>query len=273
VIKVDVLIFSALILAITGSAIGFASGFFGVGGGFLMVPVMYWLLTSFGFDPTISLRVAFGTSLAVILLTALSSAWGHHCRRCVLLRPLALMVVPGIIGGFTGAAIATHMPGRIMASLFGVVLILAAVRMYFSHTPQNEDQIPEKVWIFIPWGFVFGLVSGLFGIGGGIVMVPVMTTLLGIPLRHAIGTSTAFMLCSSASGTISYIINGLDVVGRPPFSFGYVNLAYWCVLVVASVPFAQLGVRAAHTTSPEKIKLLFAILMVAMGLHMIIGIG
>jgi len=269
----DILLFSALILAITGSVIGFASGFFGVGGGFLMVPVQYWLLTSLGFDPTLSLRIAFGTSLAVILPTALSSTWGHHCRRCVLLRPLALMVVPGIIGGFAGAAIATHAPGRLMACLFGVLLILAAVRMFFSHTPTGEEHIPESLYVYLPWGFAFGLVSGLFGIGGGIVMVPVMTAMLHVPLRKAIGTSTAFMVCSSASGIISYVINGLDVADLPPYSFGYINVAYWCILVAVSVPLAQLGVRAAHTISPEKIKLLFVILMIGIALYMIFGSG
>jgi uncharacterized membrane protein YfcA len=269
----DILLFSALILAITGSVIGFASGFFGVGGGFLMVPVQYWLLTSFGFDPTLSLRVAFGTSLAVILPTALSSTWGHHCRHCVLLRPLTLMVVPGIIGCFAGAAISTHAPGKLMACLFGVLLCLAALRMFFSHMPAGEAHIPESTWVYLPWGFAFGLVSGLFGIGGGVVMVPVMTTILGIPLRQAIGTSTAFMLFTSASGIISYVINGLDVAGLPPYSFGYVNIAYWCILVAASVPFAQFGVRAAHTISPEKIKLLFVLLMLGIGLHMIFGSG
>ncbi|MFA5237603.1 MAG: sulfite exporter TauE/SafE family protein [Methanoregula sp.] len=268
----DPLIFSSLILAITGSVIGVASGFFGLGGGFLMIPVQYWLLTSMGVDPTLALRIAFGTSLAVILPTALSSTWGHHCRGCVLLRPLAMMVIPGIIGSFAGAAIAAHAPGRLMAVLFGVLLFLAAVRMFF-HIPAGKEPAPCSTGVYLPWGFAFGLVSGLFGIGGGIVMVPVMTTVLGIPLRQAIGTSTAFMLFSSASGIISYVINGLDVAGRPPYSLGYVNVAYWCVLVAASVPFAQLGVRAAHTISPGKIKLLFVILMVGIGLYMILGSG
>jgi uncharacterized membrane protein YfcA len=269
----DIILFSALVLAITGIVIGFASGFFGVGGGFLMVPVQYWLLTSFGFDPTLSLRVAFGTSLAVILPTALSSTWGHHCRHCVLLRPLALMVVPGIIGGFAGAAIATHAPGRLMACLFGLLLVLAALRMFFFRTPSGGEHIPESMWIYLPWGFIFGLVSGLFGIGGGVVMVPVMTTVLGIPLINAIGTSTAFMLCSSASGVVTYIINGLNVAGLPPYSFGYINGAFWCVLVAASVPFARFGVRAAHTIPPEKTRLLFVVLMIGVGLHMIVTGG
>jgi len=269
----DILLFSALILVITGSVIGFASGFFGVGGGFLMIPVQYWLLTSLGIDPTLSLRVAFGTSLAAILPTALSSTWGHHCRHCVLLRPLALMAIPGIIGGFVGAAISTHAPGRLMACLFGVLLFLAAVRMFFSHAPPGNEHIPESSRVYLPWGFAFGFVSGLFGVGGGIVMVPVMTTILRIPLRKAIGTSTVFMVCSSTSGIISYIINGLDVAGRPPYSFGYVDVAYWCVLVAASVPLARLGVRAAHTTPPEKIKLLFVVLMIGIGLHMIFSNG
>jgi uncharacterized protein len=268
----DPFIFSAIILALTGSFIGFASGFFGVGGGFLMVPVQFWLLTSIGIDPTLAIRVAFGTSLAVVLPTALSSAYGHYCRQCVLLKPLALMVIPGIIGGFAGAAIATHAPGRLMECIFGVLLVLAALRMYFFHPPSKEGRVADTARVYIPCGFAFGLVSGLLGIGGGIVMVPVMITFLGYPIRQAIGTSTAFMLCSSVGGVISYIVNGLSVPGLPPFSIGYVDVAFWLVLAVFSVPVAQLGVRAAHRIPTGKIQILFVILMAAVGIHMIAGI-
>lgn len=267
----DFSLISVLILALTGSAIGFASGFFGIGGGFLMVPVQYWLLTGLGVDPTLSLRIAFGTSLAVIVPTALSGTWGHHCRHCVLVRPLLLMVVPGILGAVAGAAISIHAPGRLMECLFGVLLLLAAIRMYFTSTLSGEGRIRQNPGLYLFWGFVFGFVSGLFGIGGGIVMVPVMTTVLGIPLRQAIGTSTAFMLCSAATGVVSYIAGGANVPGLPPFSLGYVNGMFWAVLSLASVPCAFLGVRAAHTVSPEKIRLLFVILMLGMGGYMIAG--
>jgi hypothetical protein len=81
------------------------------------------------------------------------------------------------------------------------------------------------------------------------------------------------MLCSSASGVVTYIINGLNVTGLPPYSFGYVNGAFWCVLVTASVPFARFGVRAAHTIPPEKTRLLFVVLMIGVGLHMIVTGG
>jgi hypothetical protein len=269
---VDPFLFSAIILALTGCFIGFASGFFGVGGGFLMVPVQFWLLTSLGVDPTLAIRVAFGTSLAVVLPTAFSSAYGHYCRQCVLVKPLILMLVPGIIGGFIGAAISSHAPGRILELLFGAVLILAAVRMYFSHASCKDNRVPDSLLVYAPWGFVFGLVSGMLGIGGGIVMVPVMTTILGYPIRQAIGTSTAFMLCSSVGGVISYIINGLSVPGLPPFSLGYVDIAFWAVLAVVSVPVAQLGVRAAHRIPPDRIRILFILLMVVMGVHMIAGL-
>jgi uncharacterized membrane protein YfcA len=104
----DILLFSALILTLTGIVIEFASGFFRVGGGFLMVMVRYWLLTSFGFGPMLSLRVASDTSLTVTLPTTLSSTWGHHCRHCVLLRPLTLMIVPGILGFFRGGNCPPH---------------------------------------------------------------------------------------------------------------------------------------------------------------------
>ena len=269
--RMDFSLISVLVLALTGSAIGFASGFFGVGGGFLMVPVQYWLLTGLGVDPTLSLRIAFGTSLAVIVPTALSGTWGHHCRHCVLVRPLALMAVPGIMGTVAGAAIATHAPGRLMECLFGVLLLIAAVLMLFSPVPSGESTIRKPPLLYLFWGGMFGFVSGLFGIGGGLVMIPVMTTILGIPLRQAIGTSTAFMLCSSVTGVVSYIAGGIRVPGLPPFSLGYVNVMFWAILSLASVPFALLGVRAAHTVHPAKIRLFFILLMAGVGGSMIIS--
>ena len=265
----DPFIFSVIVLALTGSIIGFASGLLGLGGGFLMVPVQFWLLSTLGVDPTTAIRVSFGTSLAVVIPTALSSAWGHHCRHCVLVRHLALMAVPAFIGAVLGAIIATHAPGKTLATLFGVIVLVAAVTMLVIKTPLHAQGISENKLLYILWGLVFGVVSGLLGIGGGIVMIPVMTLILRFPVHQAIGTSAAVMLASSVGGVISYLINGLGVPGLPPYSLGYVNVLQWLILVAVSVPMAQIGVRAAHTLPAERIKLVFVVVMVIVGLDMI----
>lgn len=265
----DFFIISVLVLVITGIIIGFSSGLLGVGGGFLMVPVQFWLLTSMGVDPTVAIRVAFGTSLAVVIPTALSSAWGHHCKKCVMVRPLSLMILPCIFGAFIGGTFATHLPGRLMEMLFGILVILAAIRMLVAIPSRSGEPILESVPVYLVWGFLFGGVSGLLGIGGGIIMVPVMVTLMGFSMHEALGTSTALMLFSSISGAISYILNGLGTAGLPPWSIGYVNIVQWLPLVAVSIPMAQVGVRAAHRLPAHKIRYIFVIVMAGIGIHMV----
>ncbi|HEX7444807.1 MAG TPA: sulfite exporter TauE/SafE family protein, partial [Methanothrix sp.] len=100
-----------IVLLATGIIVGFACGLLGVGGGFIMVPVQIWALTSMGIDPTLATRIAFGTSLAVILPTSLSGCHGHSCRGVVLWRPGITMGLAGLAGAFLGGTIAAHAPG------------------------------------------------------------------------------------------------------------------------------------------------------------------
>ncbi len=265
----DVAIATVIVLLLTGILIGFTSGFLGVGGGFLMVPVQFWLLTTGGVDPTLAIRIAFGTSLAVVVPTALSSSYGHHCRQCVLTRPLFVMLVPCIFGAFLGAAISTHAPGMLMEVAFGLLLLVGSARILVSEVPGTGREHNEAVTTLILWGFVFGGVSGLFGVGGGIVMVPVMVTVMRFTMHEAIGTSTALMLGSSVAGVGSYIINGLSVPDLPAFSLGYVNVLQFLVLASASVPMAQIGVRAAHRLPGKKMRLVFVLLVGITGAYMI----
>jgi uncharacterized protein len=265
----DSLILTVVILAITGSIIGFASGFLGVGGGFLMVPVQFWLLTSLGTDPTLAIRIAFGTSLAVIIPTAISGSWAHHCRKCVLVRPLTLMIIPAVIGSISGATIATHLPGPLLEFFFGVLVLVVATGMLLVRASPDVLPMTKNRFVFVFWGLIFGCISGLLGIGGGIVIVPVMLFLLRVPVHQAIGTSTVLMVFSSIAGTITYIVNGLSVPGLPPYSLGYVNVIQWGILAAVSVPMAQVGVRAVHRFSAEQVKRVFSIVMIIIGLHMI----
>ncbi|MEN4006221.1 MAG: sulfite exporter TauE/SafE family protein [Methanobacteriaceae archaeon] len=125
-------LFYLIVLLITGAVTGFELGLLGISGGFIMVPVQYWLLTSMGIDPTIAIRVSLGTSLAVIVPTALSGAYGHYMKNAVLLKPVAYLAVTGIIGGITGGTIASNIPGDLLTFIFGAALLIVAVWMIIS---------------------------------------------------------------------------------------------------------------------------------------------
>ncbi|MEN6609470.1 MAG: sulfite exporter TauE/SafE family protein [Methanoregulaceae archaeon] len=266
----DTLLLTLIVLPVAGACIGVLSGLFGVGGGFLMVPVQYFLLTHFGFDQTIALRVAFGTSLAVILPTAISGAYGHHCRKCIAWEAILPMGITGILGAFLGGTVASHAPGALLSLLFGAVLMVAAWRMVAQIQSSGECGSPG---VSVPWylvaGFSVGFFSGLLGIGGGVLMVPIFLLFMRFGVRESIGTSTVLIAIYAVGGFLAYIVNGLGVSGLPEFSLGYVDLLFVVLLAVPSIPLAQVGVRIAHSTSPVRLKQAFSVILIVMGLKMI----
>ena len=136
-------IFYIVALLATGAMVGFASGLLGVGGGFIMVPVQFFLLTSIGVDPTTAIRVAFGTSLAVILPTAISGAIGHKRRGAVLTGPMAFMSISGIIAAFLGGTLASNMPGMYLRIIFGFLVLVAGIWMLTAKYPEIYSE-PRK---------------------------------------------------------------------------------------------------------------------------------
>ncbi|MEN6329259.1 MAG: sulfite exporter TauE/SafE family protein [Methanobacteriaceae archaeon] len=261
-----------LILALTGVLVGFTSGLLGVGGGFIMGPVQFFLLVALGVDPTLAIRVAFGTSLAVILPTAISGAWGHNRRGAVLLKPALLLGSTGFVGGIIGAFIATNSPVQFLRILSGIIILASALWMLRSLPEnQNEDNGAEESsqnLSYLLWGFLGGLSSGLLGIGGGVIMVPLLIILLRFRIHQAIGTSMVFITLASLGGIIVYILQGLFVPGLPPYSVGYVNLVQLVALAVTSIPLAQVGVLTSHRLPEKQLRYLFILILFYISLKM-----
>ena len=258
-----------IVLLITGAGVGFASGLLGVGGCFIMVPVQFWALTSIGVDSTIAIRIAFGTNLAVVLPTALSGAIGHSRKKAVQWKAGIVLGLSGLAGAFLGGFFAAHISGNILKIGFGSAILAGAIRMLTAKPPKVDKEPIDNVVNFILWGFPLGILSGIIGIGGGVLMIPVMVLALGFNIHKAVGTSTALMIFTSIGGILSYIINGLKVSPLPPYSLGYVNFLQWALLAGTSVPMALVGVKAAHKLPAKQLKYLFIIVMIYMGLKMI----
>jgi uncharacterized protein len=256
------------VLLITGIAVGFASGLLGVGGCFIMVPVQYWALTSVGVDPTIAIRIAFGTNLLVVLPTAFSGAMTHHRKGAVLWKAGITFGIAGALGAFSGAFIASHLPGRVLTMAFGIAVILGALRMLTAKPSQITEEPSDSLTSFILWGIPLGIVSGIIGIGGGVLMIPIMVYFLRFKMHQAVGTSTALMIFTAAGGSLSYLINGLGVAGLPAYSTGYLNWFQWILLAGCSIPMAVVGAKTAHLLPAKQLKYIFIIVMFYMGLKM-----
>ena len=258
-----------IVLLLTGALVGFASGLLGVGGGFIMVPIQFFLLTSLGVDPTVAIRVAFGTSLAVILPTAISGTLGHARRGAVLFRPMILMGISGLGAALIGGTVAANTPGVYLKIIFGILVLISGIWMLIAKYPDISGEPKEGFLGYIIIGFVTGLLSGLLGVGGGVILVPILVILMGFSMIRAVGTSTAVIAFTSLGGIIAYTSNGLNVIGLPPFSVGYINLIQFAVLVIISVPMAQLGVNASHKLPEKQLRYIFIIVMLYIALKMI----
>ncbi|RXA18481.1 sulfite exporter TauE/SafE family protein [Methanosarcina sp. MSH10X1] len=258
-----------VILIFTGVFTGVISGLLGVGGGFVMTPVQYWLLQETGLEPDLAIRIALGTSLFVILLNSMTVALKYNQKQAVLWRQAMIMGVTGSVFSFGGAAIASRLSASTLSAIFGIVVIIGALRTYVTPAVREQSEISPKPELYILAGVSIGFFSGLLGIGGGVIAIPIMLIILHFEMRKAVGTSAAVIIFTSFGGSIGYIINGWGQPGLPPYSLGYINLINWVMLAVPGFLAARKGAEIAHLVNPEHLKHLFVLLMVYVGLEMI----
>jgi len=256
------------ILVASGVAIGFISGLLGIGGGIIMTPVQYWIYTSAGMDPDVAIKLAIATSLAVILPTAASGVLQHRRKVIIDWKAVSIIGIFTAIGSFFGAAIASHLPGQALKIIFGIMAILVAIRMLTLKVKEGEKPARQSVWIWIAVAIPIGMLTGILGVGGGVLMIPALVLILRFPLRQAVGNSLAIMLFTATGGIIGYIING---GGAPdlPFSTGYIWWPAWLALVITSMPMAQVGAITAHKVKTRVLNIVFVVLLVYIGLDML----
>jgi uncharacterized protein len=265
-------IIQPIILFFTGIIAGIESGLFGVGGGSLMTPVQFWLYTAGGMDSTLATRLAFGTSLAVIIPTMISGALAHHKHGAVEWHAVLPMGAAAILGGFAGGIAASHVPGHVLRLFFAIVILIIAFRMVWHIRECSSCGMRGSVIPFLITGFFIGILSGLTGLGGGALLVPVLVLLFGYPIHRAVGTSSACLIFSSFGAVTAYVITGRGVAGLPSYSIGYVDLLTFAILALTTIPAARIGVRFAHSCSGRNLQILFATMMVLIGLSMLVSV-
>ena len=237
-----------------------------------MVPVTYWVIGAMGIPSAIVIRIAFGTSLLVILPTAISGTRGHNKKKAIRWKTALILGSCGLLGALLGATLAAQIPGKILEAGFGGLTLAVALWMGLGVMPKlmREAEEPrENFGLVAACGFPIGVVTGLTGLGGGALIVPVLVLALNFPMHIAVGTSVASIIFTSLGGIIGYIINGLEVPGLLPYSIGYVNLPIWLCLAATSIPLAQLGAKAAHALPAKPLRYIFIAFMVYVGLRMI----
>lgn len=256
------------VLLACGLAAGVLAGLLGVGGGIIMVPILYFVFGALdSVDPAVRMHMAVGTSLAAMIPTSIRSAMAHHRKGAV---DLALFRrwLPGLLAGvLVGVIFAAWAKGPVLMAVFAVFAIVVALHMLFGRPEWRLADALPGVWA--QRGMASGIagVSVMMGIGGGTFTVPVLT-LFGYPIHRAVGTAAAVGVLIAIPGAVGFVLGGLGEVGRPPWSLGYASLIGAAVLIPATVVAAPWGAALAHRLDPLWLRRAFALFLGATGLRM-----
>lgn len=251
----------------TGVVAGLLAGLLGVGGGIVIVPVLFFLFQMLGVSAESAMLVATATSLATIVPTSISSIRAHHSKGNVdfaLLKQWGLFILLGVL---LGSWLVTRVDGRWLTVLFGVIATLSALNMLFGSKSAMFQSLPGTVGQSAMAGSV-GLFSSLVGIGGGTLTVP-MLTFCNYPAHKAVGTAAGVGLIISLPAALTMLVLGTAPADAPVGTYGLVNLVGFVCIVPLTVLFAPIGASLANILDAQKLKKVFAIVLMITGVRML----
>lgn len=254
---------------IAGVFAGLVAGLLGVGGGIVVVPVLVMAFEAQGFHSDVLVHMAVATSLGTIVFTSSSSIWNHHIRGAVrwdLFKPLAVGIT---LGAVLGVLTVVQIDGAWLKKLIGIFAVFVALKMLLSH--KTSGSLPEpsppalmKAGTFIGW------VSSIFGIGGGTISVPYLSRTT-LDMKKVVGTAAACGFPIAFVGALTNIWIGQSQANLPEWSAGYIYLPALLGVVIASVYFARVGAKLAHRMPSERLRSLFAVLLLLVGIRFLVA--
>lgn len=250
----------AATLLVAGALTGVLAGLFGVGGGALVVPVLFELFGYLGVPDDTRMPLAVGTSLAIIIPTSIRSWWSHRSRGAVDGELLKAWALPIFVGVAAGAVIARFAPAVVFQAVFVFVAGINAIKLISGTKRLNiASDLPSGLALR-GYGTLIGFLSSLMGIGGGQIANIIMS-LHGRPIHQAVATSAGIGVLISIPGAIGYMLAGWGQPGLPDYSIGFVSLMGFALFVPTTILTANLGVRLAHGLSARALELAFGLFL------------
>lgn len=256
------------VMVVTGLVSGTLAGLLGVGGGIVIVPVLFNVFPLLGIPEAVQMKLAVGTSLATIIPTSIQSARKHYAKGAMDVPLMKAMIPSLVVGVLLGTVIAIWVRGTTLTGVFAVIALLVALNMGFTGVDSRlRESFPTGILRQVI-GIFIGGVSAMMGIGGGTVGVPLLN-LFGTPIRSAVATASAFGIIIAIPASIGFIYAGWGNPLLPPASLGYVNLIGCLLIVPSSMLATPWGVHLAHTIPPLALKRAFAVFLGITAVRMI----
>ena len=256
----DQILFFLLIMSVTAVVAGFFAGFFGIGGGIITVPCLFYIFGAVGIDKSFIMHLAVGTSFAIIVPTAVMSVFTHYKHKAVdfaVVRTYGIFVVIGVI---IGSFFAASMQTKSLVLFFSIIMYLLALNLIFL---KDKTKIKLKFSLlqrtFL--GFIVGFVSSLMGIGGAIMNVPILK-FVGYTINKAIGSAASIGFLISVFGCLGFLVSGTLINSDIPLSVGFINIPAFLIFIPITVMMAKVGASTVHRMKREIIAKLFGLFLI-----------
>jgi len=262
----------ALAILVGGVITGLLAGTFGIGGGSVIVPVLFEVFRVLGVSEDVRMQLCVGTSIAIIVPTAFRSYRSHRAKGLVIPGVIRLWTIPAIIGVACGALIAAFAPAGVFAVSFVLIASFIAIKLLFAGDRWNlGTELPGTVPMAL-YGFGIGLCGSLMGVSGGAISTMVLTIYCK-PIHNAVATSAGIGVPITAAGAIGFALAGLPQEALlPPFSLGFVSLIGLVVMAPVASLVSPYGARLAHRLSRRTLEIAFGCFLLLVSLRFLVSL-
>ena len=240
--------------------VGFVAGLFGIGGGLITVPFLYYIFSKLGIDQAYLMHLAVGTSFAIIIPTSTVSVLTHHKFKAVdfdIVKSYGIFVVLGVI---VGTIFAASLKTKSLVLFFSIVILFLGIYLLLLKEKEKNIIIKIKLHLKIILGFIVGFVSAPMGIGGAVMNVPILK-FFGYSINKAIGSAAAVGFLIALFGAIGFLISGSYLKTNLPLSIGFLNIPAFLIFIPITTFMARIGAKTVHKIDKNKISKFFGIFL------------
>ena len=251
-------------MIITAIPAGFAAGLFGIGGGLITVPILFYIFGSAGIEPTYLMHLAVGTSFGIIIPTSIVSVLTHHQHKAVdfsVVKGYGIFVIIGVI---LGTILAAGLKTKPLILFFTIVVYILAFYLLFLKEKESDLSIKMGLPAKIISGIITGFISAPMGIGGAVMNVPILK-FFGYPINKAIGSAAAIGFFIAFSGAIGFLFTGTYLKANIPLSFGFLNIPAFLIFIPITTMMARVGANTVNKIDKSKVQALFGIILYVVG--------
>jgi uncharacterized membrane protein YfcA len=271
-ISIGELSYLAAVIVAGGVITGLLAGLFGIGGGAIIVPVLYEVFRVLEVPEDVRMQLCVGTSMAIILPTNVRSCLAHRRYGAVLMDVVRAWWLPAVVGVAVGAMIAGIAPGSVLKIAFVTLTGTIGTKLLIGRDDWRiSDTLPGRA-AMTAYGFVLGLASSLIGVSGGSITTMILA-LHGRGIHHAVATSAAMGVPITIAGVVGYILAGLPQQAvLPPLSIGFVSLIGFSLMAPVSSYTAPFGARLAHALPKRRLEIAFACFLLAASIRFLLSL-